>query len=164
MPDTVPCAKCGRGTLVPSKIRKMPGAVVVLGFLLMIGAVVGLGVGGLAKFGGKWIAAEGQRTPEEVRRSLEAVNVPAPIVSKAMHETEESLTEADLKSLNADQAAAVAKAQVALVAREVDPADVSRFADTLLLGSAIALVVGWILRMKKPGLRCTNCGATSATP
>lgn len=162
MANDATCVKCGRGPMVTGKVRKMPGAVVALGFLLLIASVLGFGIGAALKIGGKALVEHEGRTPAEIRQDLQAAGIPEPLVAKAMGEAEESVSTSDLNSLTEPQQREVLKAKFDIITKEIDPAQLESGATFMLWGSAIGLVLGWILRMKKPGLKCSNCGAAQA--
>jgi hypothetical protein len=162
MVDLTRCARCGRDAVVPAKVRRYTGAVVVLGFLLIVGGVIGVGMGAVARWGGKQIAAAAERPPEERRRDLEAAGVPERLIAKAMGETEEPMTANEFAMLDETQLTAFQQAQFGTFGDRISPDVVRRLSRILLVASAIALLIGWTLRQKKEVLRCAACGQVAA--
>jgi hypothetical protein len=158
------CRACGRAEMVATNVRRLPGAVVVLGFVLMTVSVLG-GAIGLLLLGGEDLVIEGRQRPtEQVREDLRAAGIPEPLVAKAMGESEETLSAEDLKSLDSEQAVAVQKAWIATVSRDIDPRMLRGGTRLILLASLLGFVAGWYLRRKRPALQCPSCRATSASP
>ena len=162
MPDVTHCDRCGRDAVVPAKVRRYSGPVVVLGFLLMVGGVIGLGMGAVARWGGNQIAAAAERPPEQRRRDLESAGVPERLIPKAMGETEEPITANEFAMLDETQLVALQQAQFATFGDRISPDVVRRLSRILLVASAIALLIGWTLRQKKEVLRCAACGQVAA--
>src|SRR5215831_6396487 len=151
-PPTDPlCRTCGQGALVRRKTFRMSGPVVVIGFILLIPSVLGMLVGILTLVG------VGMNIPymtPETRASLEAQQVPEPVI-------------AQVAALTPQQRTAVRNAQSLVSGPWPGKAKARPGAFVVAGGLCLFVIVmsfvgglfGWLLIMRKRVLQCTRCGA-----
>jgi hypothetical protein len=155
------CRVCKRGEVVALSVRKRHGALVLLGFVLFAGSILTGLIGAMAYFGGEFMEEQRRRTPEQLREDLQKAEIPEALIAKVLDSDGRALEPEELKLLSPSQGVEVQKAQVALIARQLDPRTVSAATKFILGASLIGMVIGWLLRSKRQVLRCSECGAES---
>ncbi|MGE0713363.1 MAG: hypothetical protein AB7N76_35830 [Planctomycetota bacterium] len=161
----ITCKTCDAGTMQPTKKYRMSGAVVLIGYILLIPSVLGMAFAAMlffatGKAGGETFA----KIKADARAALEAKGVPAAIVARVVEN--QPLTPQEKEALPADQRREV-DTQILSIAGGMTGAG----AGTVLAGgSSICMgisafvggLLGWLLVMKKKVLQCMSCGAVVA--
>lgn len=148
------CPTCKRASLMAASVRRMPTAVVVLGFLLLVGSILGVGTGALFLFGSKLVAEQERKTPDEVREELRKAGVPEPMITRVLEPHDTPIPPDELTHLEGKQITAVVTAELG----KLDSRELAGTGKFLLGLSLLGLVLGWVLRQKKRALRCAECG------
>jgi hypothetical protein len=138
------------------RVRRLPGAVVVLGFVLFVGSILGTLAGTLTYFGSKIVEEQSKKTPAEVRADLQKASLPDPLIDK---ELGAGLTDDEVAALQPPQQQAVTFARLGKLGQKVPPQQITSGAKFLIGASLLGLVIGWLLRSKRGALRCDECGS-----
>jgi hypothetical protein len=151
------CSACKQGTLVQTTVRRMNGFLVVVGFILMIPAVIGVLIGGIGAAGGGLFASQANRTPEEIRAELKGLAVPDATIDHLL--AGDPMTKEQLTGLNEQQQIAVGKATLAVLAKKAPAGAVVGGGLAIVAVSVLVGIVGWLFIRKKWVLLCTKCPA-----
>ena len=158
------CKVCERGVLVPKKIYRMSGPVVVVGYILLIPSILGMSFSFLVFFG-VIIAggSEASRARSEAITEMRHADVPEPIIS-AVIENPDLDTTALMDRVSMYQLSWIDDAQKKLRSANTQAGLGAMFGGGLALVIGIACFVGgllgWLLVMKKRVLQCSVCKAT----
>lgn len=167
----ISCKVCETGALQATKVHRCHGALVVLGWLLLVPSLVVL-CGSIAGAGcsvvGGTGAAKASVTLEPSALSVAALTsegVPAELVDKFRRG--ERVLEVELEELTVEQRDAVRAQQNAMAI--VRGAGALAGTSTVFLGGAAFLCtgvsalfgafVGWLFTLERKVLRCVTCGA-----
>lgn len=148
---------CDRGSMIRTKIRRMGGIVVFIGFVLLIPSFIGMGIGGLGLLGSGFIASQTSKSTPEVESDLRAAKVPEPMIIQLIEGA--IPTSEQLSALPPTQMLAVQKAQFALHGKDLEPGILVGGCVAIIIASLVGGLLGWLLVMKKWVLRCTHCRA-----
>lgn len=159
MDQATDCAACNRGELVRTKVRRMGGALVFVGFVLLLPSLLGFAVGVLGMLGGGMLASHAGKPPEQVESELRAAGVPDPMIERLL--AGELPARDELATLGQKQLLAVQKGQLALVSNDVSPGTVVGGSSVIAVVSLVGALLGWLLIRKKPALRCSHCGTVA---
>lgn len=161
----IKCKTCEGGSLIRRKKYRMSGAVVVIGYILLIPSILGILLSVLM-FGSLQVA--GSETMDTVRASVEEslreAGVPDDIIARVA--SGQDLTAADSSVLTAYQLATVAGAELGRAAGSAGAglgvAVGAGIAVVIGVASLVGGLLGWLLVMRKRVLECDNCGAVLA--
>ena len=177
---SIECKTCAAGTLRKTKIYRMNGFMVFIGYCLLMLGLLGASFAGLILLSTNSTIASIEpalvvkvELPEEsedsqlaIRKWLEEEQIPIPLIDKIVSRS--VISEQELQTLTEDQQASVMLARygpdmlafgfgvLAYVLR--------RFAVAILLLSVIGILAGWALVWKKRILRCDSCGSVALLP
>lgn len=167
----ISCKVCETGVLQPTKVHRCHGALVVLGWLLLIPSLVvlcgSIAGAGCSVVGGAGTArASATLEPSDLAvAALTSEGVPAEVVQKFRRG--EHVSDLELEELPASQRDAVRAQQGAMAI--VRGAGALAGTSTVLFGGAAFLCtgvsalfgafVGWLFTLRRKVLRCASCGA-----
>lgn len=157
------CTACNQGTLRETKIYRMSGPVVFIGYLVLVLSVLCVAAGFQLLISTETRTARVSEIKAGIREQLAEAEVPEAIIEKVLRR---EIIPQDLQAaLTQEQRAALDKAVVTYRARMFGAGAgallTARFSILLIVFSLGAGVLGWLLTMKKKVLHCTNCSAVS---
>jgi hypothetical protein len=167
----VPCRVCERGTLTNKKIFRMSGPVVVIGFIFLIPAVLGMLLS-VAMFlrvlsAGGAAGSEASSAKDEAVAHMRENNIPEPLIAAVVAgrnaEVESQLRYYDLaqyqRSWVRDAQEKIRTSDIGTAASGFGVLVGGGFAIAVGVASFVGGLVGWLLVMKKRVLQCSTCGA-----
>jgi hypothetical protein len=164
-PPSIPCRVCDQGQLVHSKVHRLSGPAVTIGYILLIPSLLGVLLS-LFFLVASWVGAAAAATELSpvTSEALRTTGVPPELQQKL--EQGHPVTESEMTSLTPVQRSAIESANRQRAA-SVAGSGCAAACGTGLAGVGVVLslvggLVGWLLVMKKRVLKCNRCGATVA--
>jgi len=148
-----------------TKIHRMSGPVVVIGYILLIPSILGMGFSALGMLGAFFAgtaAVSEMKIPEDTLKELQDKKVPETVIG--MLRRGEKVSEQQLGALTEDQKRSV---QTVISVSEMGKAGAAA-GSALGVGMFVCMGIsaftgglfGWLLIMKKWVLKCVSCCAT----
>lgn len=161
----IACRVCDQGQLFHSKVHRLSGPAVTIGYILLVPSLLGILLS-LFFLMASWVGAASTVTKlsADTREAILTTGVPLELRQKL--DQGHLVTESEMVNLTAVQRSAVESAN-RQIAASVTGSGCAAACGTGLAGigavfSFVGGLVGWLLVMKKRVLKCSLCGATVA--
>ncbi|MEP7012723.1 MAG: hypothetical protein ABJC13_20565 [Acidobacteriota bacterium] len=164
-PPSISCRICDQGQLFHSKVHRLSGPAVTIGYILLVPSLLGILLS-LFFLMASWVGAASTATELSAvtREAIRTADVPLDLRQKL--EQGHLVTESEMANLTFVQRSAIESANSQLAA-SVAGSGCAAACGTGLAGigavfSFVGGLVGWLLVMKKRVLKCNLCGAAVA--
>ena len=169
--QTITCKTCDSGSMYSTKIHRLSGPSVIIGYLLLIPSAIGImiaaGIAILAIAGAASVASAPSVDESSVALKLEKAGIDDALAKDIMS-LQTSLDDDKLDGLTEDQKRIAMEAQSEMVLGSAGATAAAGLGGAAVVGLSgmfavacfISGLIGWLLTMKKKVLQCSTCRAT----
>lgn len=160
---SVVCQACGQGQMIHRKAYRLGGVFAFLGYILVIGALVGIGMSIVLFMGMGTISTRfSDYAEKELRERFEDLGTNQGLVEKIL--SENGLSEQEISALSPEQLQLFNAVdwikEIGSFSKGAGVALLTGIAIVLIFFSVIMLLIGWLMTLKKQVLACNQCQAT----